>query len=253
MMSNSNQTKKQRNEAARLKAAQLRAEQEAKSRRMRTLVVTITVLVITALVVGVVIVVQNARRDIAAAAAGPAGLSDKGGHIVGPESATVTVTIYADYLCPNCKTFEDENMAQLDQYVKDGTVKLEFVPVSILDRLSNGTEFSTRAASSAYCVIESDPDLFQAYNTTLFANQPAENSDGLPTAQLAQIAQTTGVSQAGQDCITAEKYKGFVTKNTDDASKDGMGGTPYVLVNGEQVKEWSAENMKAAIDKALAG
>jgi protein-disulfide isomerase len=32
-----------------------------------------------------------------------------------------------------------------------------------------------------------------------------------------------------------------------------MGGTPYVLVNGEQVKEWSAENMKAAIDKALAG
>jgi protein-disulfide isomerase len=220
---------------------------------MRTLVVTITVLVITALVVGVVIVVQNARRDIAAAAAGPAGLSDKGGHIVGPESATVTVTIYADYLCPNCKTFEDENMAQLDQYVKDGKVKLEFVPVSILDRLSNGTEFSTRAASSAYCVIESDPDLFQAYNTTLFANQPAENSDGLPTAQLAQIAQTTGVSQAGQDCITAEKYKGFVTKNTDDASKDGMGGTPYVLVNGEQVKEWSAENMKAAIDKALAG
>lgn len=249
-MTERTQSRKERAEASRLKAEQLRKEAEAKSRRNRTLIVAITVAVLAALVVGVVIVVQNARREAAAAAAGPAGLSEHGGLLSGEAAAPVTVTVYADYLCPNCKHFETENAAMLEEMKAAGDVKIEYVPVAILDRLSNGTNFSSRAASAAYCAIESDPDKFPAFNQALFDNQPGENTPGLTTEQIVTIAEGAGVGPAGRDCIKADTYTGYATKVTEQASKDGMPGTPYVLVNGEKVEQWTKDNLKAAIDKA---
>ena len=70
----------------------------------------------------------------------------------------MTVTTYVDYMCPACNQFETENAALLDDLREKGEVKVEYVPIAILDRFSQGTRYSTRSAGAAYCVAEHDPD-----------------------------------------------------------------------------------------------
>lgn len=247
-MSRTNPSKSQRNQTARAKAEEMRRQAEARSRRNRNIIVGVTVLVVAVIFVVVAVAWQSASREAAKNAAGPAGLSDRKGIVVGQDSAPVTVTAYTDFMCPACGQFEQENTAQLDQLRTEGKIKVEYVPVTILDRFSQGTQFSTRSAGAAFCVADTDRDKYVAFSEAMFANQPAENSSGMNNDRIAEIAAGVGVSDAGQQCIKDGRYNKFATAVTDQASKDGLGGTPYVLVNGEQVKDWSAPNLKAIID-----
>lgn len=246
----SKQSKNQRAAAARERAEQMRLQAEARSRRTRTTIVAVTTVVVAALVVGVFFVVQNARQQQAARSVGPAGLSQNGGLLVGQEGATATVTEYFDYMCPACNQFESTYSSRLEALEGEGKIKIEYVPVSILDGASNGTKYSTRAASAGYCVIGSDKDKFAAFTKAMYADQPAENTAGLTTEQVADIAGSVGVSQAGQTCITDEKYTGYATKVTDQASKDGLTGTPFIRVNGEAVDRQSGGTLEKALADA---
>jgi protein-disulfide isomerase len=60
--------------------------------------------------------------------------------------------------------------------------------VSILDRLSDGSEYSTRAASASAWVADRAPEQFSAFHESLFADQPEENTPGLSDEQIAQVA-----------------------------------------------------------------
>src|SRR5699024_12404568 len=51
---------------------------------------------------------------------------------------------------------------------------LNLHPISILDRASQGTEYSTRAANAAYCVADEDGEAAYTFIDLLFRNQPAE-------------------------------------------------------------------------------
>lgn len=156
---------------------------------------------------------------------------------------TANIVVYLDYLCPYCGQFETTNGAQIESLVASGAATLEVHPLSILDRLSSGSEYSTRAANAASCVANSDPDSFLAVNTALFANQPAENTTGLTDEELIGLVSSAGAT--GDDiasCITDGAYSGWVADATDRAL-DGplpnsevasVEGTPTVLVNGEQ-------------------
>lgn len=246
-----NLSKNERAAAARARAEQMRREAEAKTRRTRTLIVAVTAVVVAALVVWAVVLVQGARKEQALASQGPSIASERGGLINGQDGAKTTVTVYADYQCPACKAWEGENSPMLEQLEADGSIKIEYVPVAILDRFSGGTKYSTRSASAAFCVMDSDPDKFVAFNKALFDNQPPENASGLPNEQLVAIAGTAGVSEAGQTCIKDTKYEGFATKVTNDATKDRPEfGTPYVLVNGEPLDRNKGQTITSALKEA---
>ena len=62
------------------------------------------------------------------------------------------VAVYSDYLCPICGVFEQTNGATLDELRQSGEIVLEYHPVSILDRKSGGTAYSTRSATAAALV-----------------------------------------------------------------------------------------------------
>jgi len=236
-------TRTDRREEARARAEQLRVEAERRTRRQRTLVVAITVAVVVALVVGVGIIVQQARSGAAEDAAGPPGLSQNGGLVLGATDAPATVTTYVDYMCPACKAFETENGPLLDELRDKGQVKVEYVPIAILDRFSQGTRYSTRSAGAAYCVAEHDPDALPAFTSAMYENQPEEGSTGMPTTQIAQIASLTGVGEPGQRCITDETYNGYAAAVTDQASQDGVQGTPTVLVDGKPLEDLSKQGL----------
>ncbi|HEY0400786.1 MAG TPA: thioredoxin domain-containing protein, partial [Blastococcus sp.] len=155
-------------------AARARAE-----RRRRTVLggVVAAVAVLVALVA--VIVVQTHRTSTSANAAVPANTVDGTVISVGSADAPVTVDLYEDFQCPNCKAFEDSSGKTLAQLVSAGTVQARYHGMAFLDTSANGN-YSTRALNAAAVVVATaGPNAFQAFHDLLYAHQPAEGGSGL--------------------------------------------------------------------------
>ena len=146
-------------------------------------------------------------------------------------------------MCPACNQFETENAGILDDLREQGEIKVEYVPIAILDRFSQGTRYSTRSAGAAYCVAEHDPELLPQFTKAMYENQPEEGSTGLATEVIAQIADVIGASDEAVQCITDGTYDGYAAAVTDKASKAGVQGTPTVLVNGTFLDDLSKEGL----------
>ena len=237
-------------------AARRAAEEVARARaeRLRLTIgggMTAAVAVLVALVV--VIVVQTHRTSTSATAAVPANAAGTE-IVVGSATAPVTVDLYEDFQCPNCKAFEASTGQSLAQLVAAGTVQARYHGMAFLDTSAND-EYSTRALNAAAVVLATaGPDAFQTFHDLLYANQPAEGGSGLTDEQLIEYAGQAGATgstvQAQIDDLT---YRDWVTKATDQASRDGVTGTPTVFVDGTTLADDSAAGLTAAVAAAQAG
>jgi protein-disulfide isomerase len=166
--------------------------------------------------------------------------------VTGSADAPHTVSIYLDSQCPACRAFETQNGAWLEGLRDAGKIRLELKPIAILDRFSS-TQYSTRAANAAACVADSSPEAYTAFNDELFAQQPPENSAGLPDDKLVEIARDAGAAPAVEQCITDGTFTGWVARTTDAASRSGVQGTPTVLVDGHVVDNPTRPALEAAL------
>jgi len=141
------------------------------------------------------------------------------------------VDVFVDFQCPVCKSFEEQFGPQLEKAAEDGRITLAYHPIAILDRFSQGTDYSSRSAGAAVCVAESDSDKYLDFAQALFDNQPQENTPGLDSAQLAEFAKQVGAEDAAS-CITDETYKKFGVAQAD---KHEIQGTPTVDLNGQRL------------------
>lgn len=153
---------------------------------------------------------------------------------VGSAGAPVRVDVYQDFMCPYCGQFEQVNGPVLARLVDQGMVRLEIHPISFLDQLSEGTEYSTRSANAFVTAAQADPGTVLDFNSALFANQPAEGSPGLTDEQLADVALSAGIDPTVVDTFTEMAYEDWVEDGTEQAFADGVTGTPTILVDGEQ-------------------
>jgi protein-disulfide isomerase len=151
------------------------------------------------------------------------------------------IVTYLDYGCPYCNQFETTNASQIADLVAAGYATLEVHPISILDRAFAGSEYPTRAANAMACVAAEVPDAFLDANAALFANQPAEGTEGLTDDGIREILDTAGaLNDEVSACIGDRRYEGWVVAATERATSDpdlanpstGGFGTPTVLVNG---------------------
>jgi len=156
--------------------------------------------------------------------------------------AAVSIVTYIDYACPICQSFEAANAEQITGWVAQGAATLEIHPISILDRVSLGTKYSSRAANAAVCVANYEPDQYMAVNDALFAGQPEENTSGLDTAALKKLVADAGAdSDEVASCIGDKTFADWVSTATDRVTDGELAsdtvtefvGTPTVLVNGE--------------------
>jgi len=250
-------TKRANAQRAAERAAALRKQHEAKERRRRTLTVSLLVIGALALIVAIVAAVQAARDTTGETATPPQGAVDSYALPLGPDSAPVTVEIYEDFLCPFCGQFESISTDMLKQYAEAGDVQVQYRMISILDDASSGTEYSTRAMNAVGVVLdEAGPEVAVRFHDLLFANQPAEGSEGLSDEELVDLAVEAGAEESAvRPGIESLAYEQWVKNATDQASKDGVAGTPTVVVDGEQVEGNSmqdlAENTEQAITDAL--
>lgn len=271
-------TKNQRREEARQAALRLKEEQARKARRQRTLAIGGAVLLVLVVAVTAWLIMAKADQPkLADVELRPPGSTMSGGIPVGKDGTAgvttgaaddaVTVAVYSDFFCPICSQFESINAETLAQLRESGDIVLEYHPVAILDRVSQGTAYSTRSATAAAFVASKAPDAFVDFVQVLFDNQPAENTPGLTDAEIAGFARDAGVPDDVAAQIESSAYLGsgsddpatytpWVTAATDQASADLQNfGTPTIVINGEKLDvqkyNWSQEGVLAqAIEDA---
>ncbi|WP_062077889.1 DsbA family protein [Demequina globuliformis] len=228
------------------KAAQARAKAQAqvKAEERRTGIIIAAVSAVVILVFGGIVwfIVESGKvpsldsDDLAKPAA-----SDVYGGIpvdaTGSVSADVPadqprVDIYLDFMCPICNQFEQVNAEDLDALREEGEVQLYYHPISILDRYSSGTEYSTRAANAVATVADQAPDAFLDFSAALFANQPTEGGEGLSDEQIEQIAIAAGVPEDVAAQFESQDFRAWVKAATDQSSQNYVQGTPTVRVVG---------------------
>ncbi len=254
-------SKNERRTAARDKARTLREEQKKKARRSKILLQGGIILGSLAVIAIVALVIVNSIRP---EGPGPANMASDGIQIsqggialptealeptgtpvantADPAAGVLDIQLYVDYLCPICGSFEATNGGYLTSLLDNGAATVEIHPIAILDRASQGTKYSTRAANAAGCVANYSPDQFYAFNNLLFANQPAENTSGLTDDELIDLTTQAGVGAAASiaDCITGQEFKSWVANATaralngpiPNSNVDAVEGTPTVIVNG---------------------
>lgn len=171
-------------------------------------------------------------------------------------SSVVSVRLYVDYFCPACKSFESANQAQISGWLKSGAITLEVHPISILDRSSLGTAYSSRAANAGACVANYSPDDYWAFTQEMFASEPDENTAGLSNAQIVSVIRTAGVANVSQisDCVNSNRFKDWVSAATDralngplpDSSAKKVLGGLTVIVDGQEYPVTTADVSSAA-------
>ncbi|MFB7252430.1 DsbA family protein [Microbacterium sp. NPDC056234] len=154
------------------------------------------------------------------------------------------VDVFVDFQCPACKNFEEQFGPALEQAAADGAITLRYHPIAILDRYSQGTEYSSRSAGAAVCVASTAPELYLDYAAILFENQPAENTSGLTTQQLADFATEVGADDA-VSCITDETYKKY---GAAQAKSNEISGTPTVVLNDTKLDLTNDADFKKLTD-----
>jgi protein-disulfide isomerase len=176
--------------------------------------------------------------------------------LVGKDSATVTVDVYEDFLCPICGTFEKTYGSDIKKAVDDGKVKVRYHILPMLNRLSNPEGYSTDSANAALCV--ADDGKFNAFHAALFAKQPEEGEAGYTKDQLIKLGKEVGVTSAGfEACVQNQTYKTqldeLMTQTSNDPSlKDPetgrFRGTPSVASGGKLIdldnKNWLSDLTK---------
>jgi protein-disulfide isomerase len=264
-------SKAERTSEAREKARQIREAQLKKDKRNKLLIgwgIVVAVVAILAVVALVVTSTMRQNAPIADQGPAPANANSHGGitllansevakmepatddaaavpeapktapaEVVAPGAEAeagkpVKVVLYVDFICPVCKDFEAKNNAQLTSLRNEGKISVEYRALGFLDSRSS-TNYSSRAANAAACVVNESPEKYAEFVDSLFANQPAEGSAGLSDDKLKTMATDIGAKNIGS-CIDEKTYRPFVKFTTKEAAAIGVTGTPTVFVDGQQ-------------------
>lgn len=247
-----NQAKRDGKRGARERLAAERERQRQRKRRNRMLAIygSALAVVVIAVVVGLVVANLNSG-SVTSAFTAPKGAvvdpyvnattktNDATAIEYGSPDAKVTMTVFEDVRCPYCDVFELGAKSVYNTYVTAGQVRVLFHMVKLIDNKQGTANGGSRWGGSALACAQS-AGRFDAYHDVLFANQPAETSDGFAsTATLISLtAKVPGLdSPAFEACVRDESYGGLVDQNYTDFSTLGLQGTPTVMIDGTQLTD----------------
>jgi protein-disulfide isomerase len=269
MTPNEKPTRSEQREAARDKARDLRKLSAKKEKRNRLLIQVSVVLVALGIIGGIaaVVLVDAANRaDAPIVGETPNNLTDLGGLKIGvglqaftlsntptPDAAEETpkIEIYVDYQCPICQAFDVPNASQIRSWADVGAATVEIRPISFLDRASLNA-YSSRAANTAFCVANFEPDSFYDLHELLMANQPEEGTQGHDDDQLFEYAKEAGAgTEEVKGCIQAKSFGDYIEQHTQavlSSPQNGVSvtGTPTILVNDRQYTWATGEELVSA-------
>jgi protein-disulfide isomerase len=162
----------------------------------------------------------------------------------------VKVVAYIDFICPVCKRFETAYNETLTKLRNEGKISLEYRALGFLDKNST-TNYSSRAANAAACVVNTSPDKYSAFVDLLFERQPAEGSAGISDNDLKKMATEVGAANV-DSCVDSKTYRPFVKVITQEAANIGVTGTPTVFIDGKQWDGAKTPDFAGELNKAIA-
>lgn len=226
---------------AREKAAKMRAETARKQARQRATAIGAAVAALIVIIVAVGVIIITAQQDKKVVVA-PANLAD-GGMLLGDPEAPITIEIYEDFICPICSEFQNMYADQFTAWTADGSVRIVYRPVAILNPYST-TNYSTRSLNAFAAVMDTSPEVAEAYYEILMANQPDEGGPGLTDDILLDLAEQVGADRAAiEPAVSSLKFKNWIEEQNEYLSKNyqenGKVGTPTIVVDGEKLSNWS--------------
>jgi len=159
----------------------------------------------------------------------------------------VKVVAYIDFICPICKNFETTYGETLTKLRDEGKITLEYRALGFLDSRSS-TNYSSRAANAAACVVNTSPDKYAAFFNLLFERQPAEGSAGISDNDLKKMATEVGAANI-DSCVENKTYRPYVKVITQETADIGVTGTPTVFIDG---KQWDGKDFTGELNKVIA-
>ncbi|MFI7017583.1 DsbA family protein [Streptomyces sp. NPDC050164] len=226
---------------ARQKLAVEREKQKSAEKRRRALIVGGAVVAVLGLAAVIGVVAANAGKDDDSEASGPvvapSGAQGKDGLAipVGKDSAKSTLTVWEDFRCPACTSFETTYRPVIHELTNAGQLKVEYHLVTLIDGNMGGSG-SRNAANAAACA--QDAGKFPAYHDVLFDNQPQEADDAYAgNAKLIELAgKVDGLdTPAFRTCVEDGTHNAWVAKSHQAFDKGGFSGTPTVLFDGKNI------------------
>ena len=219
------------------RAQALMREQKRKERTRNLLVVGAVVVAVAIIaVVGFVVSNNNDTTGKAVGASGtPQNLTGAYNVEIGKSTAPDTIKLYEDFQCPICK---DVRGRHRHAGRRRRSRRARSRSTTTWSRSSTGRRRPTTPAAPstpAMAVLSTaGPDAFLKFHTIAYANQPAENTAGVPDSTLIQWAVQAGADEATvTPLINDNVYHQWVVNATDQMSKDGVNGTPTVFINGK--------------------
>jgi protein-disulfide isomerase len=226
---------------ARERLAEEREKQKSAEKRRRVLIVGASVVCVLGLAAVIGVVAANAGKDDGSESKGPvvapSGANGKDGLAipVGKESAKSTLTVWEDFRCPACKSFETTYRPVIHELVDSGELKVEYHLATIIDGNMGGTG-SRKAANAAACA--QDTGKFTAYHDVLYDSQPAETDDAYAKdSKLVELAgKVDGLdTPAFRTCVEKGTHNSWVEKSAAAFRNGGFSGTPTVILNGTNI------------------
>ena len=169
---------------------------------------------------------ENVPPDSLASAGpnAPSGVNISNDPRRGSADAAVTIVEFSDFQCPHCRTFHEEIFPALRSFYGD---QIRWVFVNRF--FPGGHPQAEEAAIGGECAQRQGK--FWEYADYVFANQ-----DRLPDGIVADAASEIGLDEASySQCLANRETASEVAADQAEATRIGVDGTPYFLVNGNEV------------------
>ncbi|GEC04086.1 membrane protein [Streptomyces spinoverrucosus] len=246
---------------ARERLAVEREKHKAAEKRRRTLIVGTAVVAVLGLAAVIGVIAANAGKDgddSAGPVVAPSGANgeDNLAIPVGRNTAKSTLTVWEDFRCPACKSFEQTYRSTIHELTDAGQLRVEYRLATIIDGNMGGSG-SRNAANAAACA--QDVGRFTAYHDVLYDNQPPETDDAFAdNAKLIELAgKVDGLNTpAFRKCVEDGTHNSWVDKSAEAFNKGGFTGTPTVLLNGTNIYQdqtMTPAKLKQQVQEAARG
>jgi|TARA_B110000090_G_scaffold151382_1_gene166098 protein-disulfide isomerase len=163
--------------------------------------------------------------------------------VMGEEDAQITMTEYASYTCPHCRSFHQGAFQNLKaDYIDTGKIRFTYREI-YFDRFGLWGSIIARCGGQ---------DKFFAISDLLFTKQ-SEWTKGSPAeiaGNLRRIGIAAGLSQdAVQACFSdGQKAKNLVAWDKENRNADGITSTPSFLINGTKYSNMSYAEFQKILD-----
>lgn len=166
-------------------------------------------------------------------------------HVLGSETASVTIFEYADFQCPACASYHPVVKQVLAQYPEDVRVVFRHFP---LRTIHPNAEAASRAAEAAGL-----QGKFFEMHDLLFNNQARWSNMPNPTSAFEEYALSLGlnIDQFKND-TTSSEVKARVQADVESGISANVSGTPTFFINGMPITNpRGLDGFVAEIEKAL--